>query len=217
MKKDGALRMQQLSLEGKKNRTDPTQSKGAFDTQRGVRVPSVTFTDVVKRGVRDQREKKEKTKEEEQEAINSETEHVGVQVERRTISLSSCDTQERIEALRGKLIGEVRVKEVDGRLFSSSLCSKTSDVPTHEGNDEEDEDEEDMGDSEEDDYEDQYDEVESEVGTDLEVEQFSGETAVKDSIQFPRMNDDADEKAAEDVNIPIENVKGGGSRSLPSH
>ncbi|KAI3753468.1 hypothetical protein L2E82_25522 [Cichorium intybus] len=68
-----------------------------------------------------------------------------------------------------------------------------SDVPNSEGDDAE-EDEEDMGDSEEDDLIEQSDDDASEWGTDLELEEYSGETIVKESTQFPRAKDEVDKK-----------------------
>ncbi|KAI3724383.1 hypothetical protein L2E82_36157 [Cichorium intybus] len=115
-------RVARFSREGKKHGTAPNQGNGFFDRQKGVRVPSVSFLDVVKRGVRDQEEKTEKTKQEEKELIKSEREHVGVQVKPRVISLSSCDTQERIEVLRGKLIGEVKCFSFLDCIANLCLC-----------------------------------------------------------------------------------------------
>ncbi|KAI3709348.1 hypothetical protein L2E82_39108 [Cichorium intybus] len=165
--------------EGNKNGSAPNQSNGSFDRQKGIRVPSVSFVDVVKGGVRDQNVKTEKTKKEHQESIKSEREHVEVQVNPRVISLTSGDTQERIDVLKGKLIGEVK-------------CFTFLD----EGDDAE-EDEEDNADSEEDDPIEQFDEDESEWGTDLELEEYSGDTVVKESIQFPREKDHVDENTDE--------------------
>ncbi|KAI3780180.1 hypothetical protein L2E82_10151 [Cichorium intybus] len=203
---------------GKKNETDPTQSNGFFDRQKGIRVPSVSFVDVVKGRVRDQKEKTEKTKKEDQESTTSEREHVGVQVKPRVISLTSCDTQERIEVkcfnfLDGianlclcegfgggvvKYLGGAWVL-LDVKGEEEEAKSKTcSDVPTREGDNVE-EDEEDKGESEEDDHLEQLEEDASEWGTKLDLEKDSCETVVKESIQFPREKNDVDENAEEQL------------------
>ncbi|KAI3749278.1 hypothetical protein L2E82_19885 [Cichorium intybus] len=158
---------------GNKNGSAPNQSNGPFDRQKGIRVPSVSFVDVVKGGVRDQNLKTENTKKEDQEAIKSEREHVEVQV-------------------------KVRVQEVDRKLFSPSSWLKEIDIPTKEGDDAE-EDEEDNADYEEDDPIEQFDEEESEWGTDLELEEYSGDTVVKESIHFPREKDHVDENTDEQL------------------
>ncbi|KAI3724362.1 hypothetical protein L2E82_36134 [Cichorium intybus] len=167
-------RVARFSRDGNKNGKAPNQSNRLFDKEKCVRLPSVSFVDVVKGGVRDKMVKTEKTKQEEQEPIKSDREHVGAQ-------------------------------EVEGRLFSPS-CLKGSDEPTSEGDDAE-EDDEDMTYSEEDDLAEQSDEVASEWGTDLEVEdysgevgEYSGETEVEESPDKvtreggnPRMLSDHDE------------------------
>ncbi|KAI3708269.1 hypothetical protein L2E82_37434 [Cichorium intybus] len=189
-------------------------------------VPLQFGSDVVKGGVRDQKEKTEKTKKEDRESTKSEREHVGVQVKPRVISLTSCDTQERIEVLRGKLIGKVKCFNFLDGIANLCLCEgfrggvvkylggawvlldvkgeeeaklKTcSDVPTREGDNVE-EDEEDKGHSEEDDHLEQLEEDASEWGTKLDLEKYSCETVVKESIQFPREKNDVDENAEEQL------------------
>ncbi|KAI3781546.1 hypothetical protein L2E82_11563 [Cichorium intybus] len=93
---------------------------------------------------------------------------------------------------------KVRVQEVDRKLFSPSSWLKEIGIPTKEGDDAE-EDEEDNADSEEDDPIEQFDEDESEWGTDLELEEYSGDTVVKESIQFPREKDHVDENTDEQL------------------
>ncbi|KAI3679155.1 hypothetical protein L2E82_51626 [Cichorium intybus] len=93
---------------------------------------------------------------------------------------------------------KVRVQEVDGKLFSPSSLLKGSEVPTTVRDDVE-EDEEDNGDSDEDDSVEQFDEDELEWGTDLELEEYSGDTVVNESIQFPRETADVDENTEEQL------------------
>ncbi|KAI3515253.1 hypothetical protein L1887_14065 [Cichorium endivia] len=101
----------------------------------------------------------------------------------------------------GSINVKVRVQEVDGRLFQSSTSSQENDFPKKKSDDEDNGDDEVDGedDSEEGDFFESSDEDSSVAGTELECEESSGETIIKESTQFPRDITDSGEKTAEKV------------------